>query len=236
MTASRARNSKNMDELGSLVSTDKQREIIGALKQTRTAYTDARGDVLKVSRIGTDASNKQALLMEEQIVKPIYTKYIAQQEGLVELSKATAEQQGTQIHAAGSDAQTGIEIGLALAIFLGICLTIFIMKSITNPLAAAVGMLERVANGDLTATLHIFAKDEVGHMAASLNDALAKLRSMLQGVAYNAANASSPSRKMAAAAETIASGSQEQAASLEKTAASLEQITATVRQSADNAR
>ena len=90
MTASRARNSKNMDELGSLVSTDKQREIIGALKQTRTAYTDARGDVLKVSRIGTDASNKQALLMEEQIVKPIYTKYIAQQEGLVELSKATS--------------------------------------------------------------------------------------------------------------------------------------------------
>ena len=90
MTASRARNSKNMDELGSLVSTDKQREIIGALKQTRTAYTDARGDVLKVSRIGTDASNRQELLMEEQIVKPIYTKYIAQQEGLVELSKATS--------------------------------------------------------------------------------------------------------------------------------------------------
>ena len=96
--------------------------------------------------------------------------------------------------------------------------------------------LEKVAEGDLTATLDVHTEDEVGRMASALNNALEKLRSTLQEVNEGAMNASSSSQQLAAATEAIASGAQEQAASLEETSASLEEITATVRQSADNAR
>jgi methyl-accepting chemotaxis protein len=123
-----------------------------------------------------------------------------------------------------------------VALLLGVILSIVIARGFSVPLGLAVSTLDRVAAGDLTATLDIHTVDEVGRMAASLNQALTKLRSTLQEVAASAAQASSSSQELAAAAQEIASGAQQQAASLEETSASLEEITATVRQSADNAR
>jgi methyl-accepting chemotaxis protein len=124
---------------------------------------------------------------------------------------------------------------VAGVLLLGIILSIVIARSFSVPLGHAVAVLERVADGDLTAVLDVDTKDEVGHMAMALNRAVEKLNSTLQEVAASATSASSSSQQLAAASEAIASGAQEQAASLEETSASLEEITATVRQSADNA-
>jgi len=118
---------------------------------------------------------------------------------------------------------------------LGIILSIVIARGFSLPLGKAVEVLERVASGDLSTSLDVETKDEVGRMAEALNRAIERLNSTLQQVSDSASNASSSSRQLAAAAETIAAGAQEQAASLEETSASLEEITAAVRQSADNA-
>jgi methyl-accepting chemotaxis protein len=123
-------------------------------------------------------------------------------------------------------------VALAFATFT----TLLLQKQISVPLGQAVEALRQVANGNLTATLAVDSGDEVGQMAAALNDALAKLRTTLHDVAAHAAEASVSSQELAAAANAIAGGAQRQAASLEETSASLEQITATVRQSADNAK
>jgi methyl-accepting chemotaxis protein len=122
-----------------------------------------------------------------------------------------------------------------LSLVLGIILSIVIARGFSVPLGHAVIMLERVADGDLTARSAVHTKDEVGRMAAALNRAVEKLDSTLQEVAESATSASSSSQQLAAASEAIASGAQEQAASLEETSASLEEITAAVRQSSDNA-
>ncbi|MFY9855271.1 MAG: methyl-accepting chemotaxis protein, partial [Terracidiphilus sp.] len=123
----------------------------------------------------------------------------------------------------------------AISLLLGVILSIVIARGFSLPLGQAVTVLEKVADGDLTVTLDVNTKDEVGQMAGALNRAVEKLNSTLQEVADSAGNASASSQQLAAAAEAIASGAQEQAASLEETSASLEEITAAVRQSADNA-
>jgi len=122
------------------------------------------------------------------------------------------------------------------SILLGIVMSIVIASGFSVPLGLAVEALNRIAEGDLTASLEVKSKDEVGRMAEGLNLALDRLRSTLREVADTAKSASASSQELASAAESIASGAQEQAASLEETSASLEQITATVRQSADNAK
>jgi methyl-accepting chemotaxis protein len=124
----------------------------------------------------------------------------------------------------------------ALALAIGIALSIFLARGFSVPLGLAVEALNSVASGDLTVSLSVDTKDEVGQMAGALNTALDKLRSTLLQVAEGSAASSSASQQLAAAAEAISSGAQEQAASLEETSASLEEITATVRQSADNAK
>jgi methyl-accepting chemotaxis protein len=122
-----------------------------------------------------------------------------------------------------------------VSLIFGIILSIVISRGFSVPLGAAVEALEKVAGGDMTATLDVETTDEVGRMAEALNRTVARLCETLQEVSDSAASASSSSQQLAAASEAIASGAQEQASSLEETSASLEEITATVRQSADNA-
>jgi methyl-accepting chemotaxis protein len=122
---------------------------------------------------------------------------------------------------------------MALAFAL---LTVAVLqKQIAVPLKSAVHVLRQVALGDLTVSLQVDSNDEVGKMAAALNEALEKLRTTLQEVTESAANASSSSQQLAAASQSISAGAGEQAASLEETSASLEQITAAVRLTAENA-
>jgi methyl-accepting chemotaxis protein len=124
--------------------------------------------------------------------------------------------------------------GISLA--FGVILSVVIARSFALPLAQAVSVLERVADGDMTVSLNVETSDEVGRMANALNRAVERLNATLQEVADSAANASSSSQQLAAASEAIASGAQEQAAGLEETSASLEEITAAVQSSASNAR
>jgi methyl-accepting chemotaxis protein len=123
-----------------------------------------------------------------------------------------------------------------IGLLLGVALSIFIARGLSIPLGLTAAALERMAAGDLTASVEVRTTEEVGRMSGALNTALEKLRSTLQDVAESAANSDTSSRELATAAEEISKGAQEQAASLEETTATLEQITAAVRQSADNAR
>jgi methyl-accepting chemotaxis protein len=109
-------------------------------------------------------------------------------------------------------------------------------QEISVPLGRAVDALDAIADGDLTVTLFVGGKDEVGKMGSALNRAIAKVRAPLQKVAESASNTRTVSQQLAVVSKTIASGAQKQANSLQTTASSLEQITAAVRQSADNAK
>jgi len=134
-----------------------------------------------------------------------------------------------------SSARATILGGAALSAVLGLLLAFVIAKGFAAPLARIAAALERLAEGDLTVSLELDTKDEVGRMAEVFNRVVSKLNHSMHEVSENAEAANSSARQLAAAASSIASGAQEQAASLEETSASLEQITATVRQSADNA-
>jgi methyl-accepting chemotaxis protein len=123
-----------------------------------------------------------------------------------------------------------------LSLALGIILALVIARGFARPLGEAVEALRKVADGDLTTYLDVDTEDEIGEMAAALNEAVKKLHATLEQVTEGAMASSASSQQLASASQAIASGAQEQAASLEETSASLEEITATVRQSADNAR
>jgi len=69
-----------------------------------------------------------------------------------------------------------------------------------------VKVLKCVANGDLTVTLEVDTKDEVGQMAAALNETIERLRSTLEEVNQSASNASTSSQQLASASEAISSG------------------------------
>jgi len=153
----------------------------------------------------------------------------------LQLKEAEAEQRFQINNSAYQTARAVIISAAAVSLLLGVILSIVIGHGFSKPLGKTVAALEKVAEGDLTASLDVDTKDEIGVMARALNKAVERLNTTMREVADSAANASSSAQQLAASSEAIASGAQEQAASLEETSASLEEITAAVRQSADNA-
>lgn len=67
---------------------------------------------------------------------------------------------------------------MSCAVVVALILGYFVTRSITRPLAQAVGLAERISEGDLTQTLDIAQKDEVGILAQSMNKMASNLKDM----------------------------------------------------------
>jgi methyl-accepting chemotaxis protein len=123
-------------------------------------------------------------------------------------------------------------LGIAAAALAGW----WIARSITRPLAQAVGVAEAVAAGQLNVNVTSRGRDE----CAQLLDALQRMSQNLVRIVGEVRHASD---SIATGSSQIASGNadlsqrtEEQAANLQQTAASMEQLTATVNTNADSAR
>jgi methyl-accepting chemotaxis protein len=208
------------------------KEIIAIIRDTLPAYEKSYHDLYQRVEANDLVGAKTALAAVNTIGQPIFEA--------TDHARALKERRGEEKFQANNQSYQSARALLisaaAAAVVLGVLLSIFIARGFSLPLGQAVSALEQVAAGNLTVTVAVLTKDEVGRMGVALNTALEKLRSTLQEVATSAANSNTSSRELAAAAEQIASGAQQQAASLEETSASLEEITAAVRQTADNAR
>lgn len=101
-----------------------------------------------------------------------------------------------------------ISIGtLAICIGLGL----FLSRAIARPLAEVSGIVEKIAEGDLTETVTLQREDEVGHLAKSLNKMVIQLRETVSSILTAADNLSASSTQVSASTEEIASASSEQA-------------------------
>jgi methyl-accepting chemotaxis protein len=208
------------------------KELVAIIRDTLPAYEKSYHDLYERVEANNLEGAMTALAAITGVGQPLYDA--------VDHARALKVSRGDEKFKANNQAfqsaRSLILSAAVIALVLGVLISILIARGFSVPLGQAVAALERVADGDLTVTVEVQTKDEVGRMGNALNTALEKLRSTLQEVATSAANSNSSSRELAAAAEQISRGAQEQAASLEETSASLEQITATVRQSADNAK
>jgi methyl-accepting chemotaxis protein len=236
ITALHAAQEKNLLFYESTPFTPEELAIYNESKATRKAYLAKFEEVEKLGSSAEPGTNAIASAMFNKDLRPLYEKYAAQIDSLTEMNKRGANAGIASIQSSVVNANVGIWSGMVICIVISIPIAIFIVRSITAPLALVVEAVQRLADNDLTGSLDLRSKDEVGRMADALNTALEKLRGTLREVAESAANSNTSSRELAAAAEQIATGAQQQAASLEQSSASLEQITATVRQSADNAK
>ena len=123
-------------------------------------------------------------------------------------------------------------VAIALALFLAVAIT----RSITRPLSEAVGVAQRVAEGDLSVRVTSSSRDETGALLTALGDMVQRLTSTISSVRSSAEQLLSASTQVSSTSQSLSQAASEQAASVEQTSATLEQATASIRQNADNAR
>ncbi len=173
---SRTRNRGFRDEYQKLISTDKERTLFDALMAARNAYVAACDEALKLSRTGTAGAKKQAAELVEGKVRSLEAEYLEAAANVVSNSKAAADERSQEVQEAVTGARIGVLIGICLAFFIAASISWFIVRSITRPLAAAVGLVNRVAQGDLTHTVETTSTDEFGRMLTAMNAMVENLK------------------------------------------------------------
>ncbi|MEW6077354.1 MAG: methyl-accepting chemotaxis protein [Thermodesulfobacteriota bacterium] len=110
-----------------------------------------------------------------------------------------------------------------------------IVRSVVSALNKGVVFATRVAAGDLTATMDIRRKDEIGNLAGALKEMAEKLKAVVTQVQEAANHVSSGGEEMRSSSEALSQGATEQASHLEEITSSMEEMGSNINQNADNA-
>ncbi|MCM0081847.1 methyl-accepting chemotaxis protein [Geomonas sp. Red32] len=124
---------------------------------------------------------------------------------------------------------------IAGGVAIGLALGIVISRMISIPLRRGVEVAQAVANGDLTHSINLDRKDEVGILASALNEMVDKLKEIVGEVKSASDNVASGSQQLSSGAEELSQGASEQAAAAEEASSSMEEMSSNIRQNADNA-
>jgi methyl-accepting chemotaxis protein len=127
-------------------------------------------------------------------------------------------------------------IGLGAALLFAIGISLLVIRSITRPLGRAVDLVSKVSQGDLTNTISVTSKDELGQMMTAMNTMVEKLSTTMREIAEAADNVASGSQEMSATAQQLSQGATEQSASAEESTSAMEEMAASIQQNADNAK
>jgi methyl-accepting chemotaxis protein len=128
-----------------------------------------------------------------------------------------------------------ILVGLvALALFAAILYAV-VRKIVTRPLEQARDAAVRIAQGDLTATLQVERRDEIGLLAEAMNSISSGLSSVVGQVRHGAEQIANASSEISTGNLDLCTRTEEQAASLASTADSMQDLTETVRRNAGDA-
>jgi len=128
-----------------------------------------------------------------------------------------------------------IVIVAVIMIVAVVLVALFVASMISNPLRKGVAFANSIASGDLTASLDVDQKDEVGMLADSLQDMVNRLSEVVRDVQSASENVASGSEEMSSSSEELSQGATEQASNIEEVSSSMEQMAANIQQNTDNA-
>ena len=204
-----------------------------AVLAVRGRYADVRKQLFAAKAAGDNVHAEQLF---ETGMKPLAAAYLAEVGKLVEIQNTGLDQTVATIR---HSYETGRELLIALgvlAVVFGVVFAVWITRSITGPLRAALQVAETVSNGDLTSVIVVDSRDETGqlmHALKVMNESLVNIVGQVRGGTETMGTASA---EIAAGNQDLSARTEQQASSLEETASSMEELTSTVKQNAANAR
>jgi methyl-accepting chemotaxis protein len=156
----------------------------------------------------------------------------AQSEGVAK----NVEEFSIDVHRLAVNAKIIVGSGLALAAALLVVVSLWLARLLSAPLVLAVDMADRLADGDLTATVRPVGNEETQRLMSALDRMQTHIAGIVRSVQQGAQSVSSASAEIAQGNHALSARTEQQASALEQTAASMEELNSTVQQNAENAR
>lgn len=115
----------------------------------------------------------------------------------------------------------------ALALIFGIWGAVYLTHNFVIRINRVAEAMSRVADGDLSTKIRIFARDEIGDLGHAINRMLEAMHDMVSSIRDTAAQVASASVQLYAASEQIATGAEEVAAQAGTVATASEEMACT---------
>ena len=148
--------------------------------------------------------------------------------------KLAVDDQSAKMQAEVVLATQTITGGSVAAVVLGLIIAFFLTRLIVSALVKGIDFAKCIAAGDLTATIDMDQKDEVGQLANALKGMAEKLREVIGEVSSSAEQVSTGSNEISDAAQGLSQGATEQAASIEETSSAMEEMSSNIQQNTGN--
>ncbi|HWW72230.1 MAG TPA: methyl-accepting chemotaxis protein, partial [Duganella sp.] len=186
-----------------------------------------------------DSANAESAKVVDNLVKGLDREPTRKIDDIVAyIGKESArlmEQMAAESRAAHSQATLVMGATVAVTLVVG-CVTVFwLIKSITVPLLAAVGVAQTVADGDLRSEVRVGGKDEIGDLMGALKTMQGNLSGIVGKVRAGTETIQGATVEIAAGNLDLSGRTEQQASSLEETAAAMVELTTTVQQNNANA-
>jgi len=229
-------------------------EIIEAETIAETAMEEAHGDTFKEFESVNNALRK---IEEEhkEYIKHVHTIFSLLEAGdrhaaeqLAEKATHEEEQLDKELESLLSEVghfteaaaltaeaheQTAISILIAIAI-ASVIFGIVASSFITNMIVSAIRKAITTASGDLTQSIKVDSKDEIGELLHAMNGMREKLLGMLSDISETTAQLSTSSEEMSVVTAQTSQTIQNQRSETEQVATAMNEMTATVREVASS--
>ncbi len=220
------RSVKEIKELVAQGSIDSARETFEEQSLLAAGKVSAAlADMLRVSgRASRMFHDMEKIFVDEEIpARGAVQKHLDRLVELVEarvgahLESAAKTSAAVKLRSAGM-----VGAGTVLGLLIGIVLT----RTITGPLFRGVDLARAMAEGDLTRTMDVRRRDEIGLLAQALNHMVLKLRDMMGEVSQEVASLAASSRSLSSVSEQMAQGATATAERARQVAAASEEMSA----------
>ncbi|CAB3630692.1 hypothetical protein LMG26685_00543 [Achromobacter mucicolens] len=232
--AASTRNSSALQQkIEPLIETDEEKALWQGISKARADYLRTRDGIFKAKQEGNvEAANK--IFTQEFL--PATRQFIDNINRLSALQRADIDARAAEIEASYGNANLWMIVIGSIAVVCGLLMSVLLTRSITRPLSDAVRVARTVAANDLTSTIVVRSRDEIGQLMMALESMNANLAATVARIRTGVDSIASASGEIAAGNTDLSSRTEQQAASLEETAASMEQLSSTVKQNADSAK
>ena len=184
---------------------------------------------------GLDGDNIAATMALTTRVRPVESAWRSQVADFVKLQSQRADAAVADAASARDRALAGTALLMAVALAAGILVAWRMVRGIQQPLAQALAVAERIADGDLTATVRIDRSDELGRLLQAVSAMQDRLRTVVGEIRDACESIHVASTEVASGNTELSQRTETAATSLEATASSMQQLTETVRHSAESA-
>jgi len=234
----RAKITELFDKLAGTIKSDKGVALIKKCTEYRSAYVRSIETYMSLIAAGQTDQAKKTLLAEVRQTQRDYLQGIGE---IIDFQTEQAKLSGQKAETAAQNATVSIAGLLTAALVLSVILAFVIVRSITAPVHKASALADTMAKGDFTAHLNIRQKDEIGHMARSLNLMVDQLgttiREIVAGIGSLTASSNdlaAVSRQLSSAAKDTADKSGSVAVAAEEMSTNFQSVSAAMEQSTSN--